>query len=453
MKELQDILRLEDLNESNFERIFQSYFKTKDVKVLEIGGQCELDGVNVQYNSDIKKTSLKLCVDGKEQEVHTVIKVPMDDLFHTAVGKLSMTFAKEIFWYLEGSQILGSKFPDLIGLTPSMFHGASSLEQDFLSPGCCREHCCFLAWCLCARKEQGIMIMEDLTKLPQPYNMYDKMKVLPMEYAKMVVEKVAHFHGAWWLILNNKLKLDNFPLSLAQVKNIYAMKGASGLKIMLSKMVKTTVQHIAEMRKSRGDDQIKIDRMLKSVKNMTKFIFSECYGNNDNSVFRTVIHGDLWNNNILFQSNPDGSAKDVKFIDFQVSTLAHPAVDLNYFLYIGTDRQFREQHLKDLLKSYYDVLSSYLSPHQPEVTFEQFHQEYQERRVVGLLGCVLLMPNMLNPDQVEFKGLNGPRKLEEHRRKLFISENQHPSITELRRRIMDMVDEFEELDFFEKYLP
>lgn len=63
------------------------------------------------------------------------------------------------------------------------------------------------------------------------------------------------------------------------------------------------------------------------------------------------------------------------------------------------------------------------------------------------------MPNMLNPDQVEFKGLNGPRKLEEHRRKLFISENQHPSITELRRRIMDMVDEFEELDFFEKYSP
>ncbi|XP_059092153.1 uncharacterized protein LOC131887557 [Tigriopus californicus] len=452
MRGLADILRLEDLSEANWERIFQSYFKTKNVKILDIGGQTKLDGINEQYNSDIKKISLKLSVNGEDKEVHTFIKVPMDSILHDTNGKLVMTFAKEIFWYKEGSVILGSKYPELKGISPTLFHGASTFQDDFVSPGCCRKHCCFFAWCLCTKKEQGIMIMEDLTKLPQPYQMHNKIKILPLEHTKLVVDKVAHFHGAWWLLLNDKEIPSDFPLNQAKIKDIYAMKTPLGFEAMIRKMFQSSFKHFGNMRIARGDDQVKIDVMLKSVKNMAKAVSSEFLGKNDNSVFRTLLHGDLWNNNILFQLNSDGSPKDVKFIDYQVSNIGHPAVDLCYLLYSCTDRQFRDQHLTQLLRSYFTIFSSYLSPHIPDISFEQFYQEFQDRRAIGLVGGVLVMPNSLSPDQVTISGLNWQSKLEEHRQKLFLSETSHPSVKELRRRVFDMIDEFEELGIFEKYI-
>ena len=40
--------------------------------------------------------------------------------------------------------------------------------------------------------------------------------------------------------------------------------------------------------------------------------------------------------------------------------MAHPAFDLTYFLYVNTDREFREKNMDRCLRTYYGIFSKYL---------------------------------------------------------------------------------------------
>ena len=75
----------------------------------------------------------------------------------------------------------------------------------------------------------------------------------------------------------------------------------------------------------------------------------------------------------------------MKLIDYQMYMVGHPTMDLGYFLYIGTDLAFRKAHLDSLLRVYYDVLITYISPHE-ELSFEELRTEFNERRATYLIG-------------------------------------------------------------------
>ncbi|KAH8385203.1 hypothetical protein KR200_005719 [Drosophila serrata] len=77
--------------------------------------------------------------------------------------------------------------------------------------------------------------------------------------------------------------------------------------------------------------------------------------------FAVICHGDCWNNNILYQRNGgDGELKDVRLIDWQLMRYASPITDLAYFLFTCTSRDFRQRHLNQVLKDYYEELGQHL---------------------------------------------------------------------------------------------
>ena len=60
------------------------------------------------------------------------------------------------------------------------------------------------------------------------------------------------------------------------------------------------------------------------------------------------------------QSEPEQcTPTDLILIDFQLINYSNPCYDLVYFLYINTDLQFRDNHLNDILKLYYNEFSKY----------------------------------------------------------------------------------------------
>ena len=87
----------------------------------------------------------------------------------------------------------------------------------------------------------------------------------------------------------------------------------------------------------------------------------------------TLCHGDFWSNNIMFhyaEEKDESSSKsesepgkrtpiDLILIDFQLINYSNPCYDLVYFLYINTDLAFRDNHLNDVLKLYYNEFSQY----------------------------------------------------------------------------------------------
>lgn len=70
-----------------------------------------------------------------------------------------------------------------------------------------------------------------------------------------------------------------------------------------------------------------------------------------------ISHGDSWTNNFLFKY--DGATPtDAKIIDFQLSRCASPVLDLSFIIYACTSQELRLKHYDELLKYYYQVLST-----------------------------------------------------------------------------------------------
>ena len=100
-----------------------------------------------------------------------------------------------------------------------------------------------------------------------------------------------------------------------------------------------------------------------------------------------ILHGDFWNNNMLFKyddgcrdnpSNRKPRPVSVKMVDFQISRIGSPISDVLYFLYSSTTAELRKSHMKEWLQLYYDVLTAdlkLLDVPIPGCTFESFMKD------------------------------------------------------------------------------
>ena len=75
---------------------------------------------------------------------------------------------------------------------------------------------------------------------------------------------------------------------------------------------------------------------------------------NDDGPWRTICHGDYVINNVMFTKN------QMKLIDMQMVCYCSVGIDLTNFIYISTDREFREKHLNSLLHLYNEEFSQNL---------------------------------------------------------------------------------------------
>lgn len=57
----------------------------------------------------------------------------------------------------------------------------------------------------------------------------------------------------------------------------------------------------------------------------------------------------------------DTTPKDLNFVDWQICRYGSPAIDLVYFLFLGTDDQFRSEHYSTVIDVYYRSLCDHLT--------------------------------------------------------------------------------------------
>jgi len=163
---------------------------------------------------------------------------------------------------------------------------------------------------------------------------------------------------------------------------------------------------------------------------------------------QVVNHGDCWNNNMLFKINPEnGEPKDNVLLDFQVTRLGSPCLDLGYYLFLSVDPGVRRDHFQDLLQHYFDdfqnVLEKLLGLQCP-ITFEEFVADYKSKFQVGLFMALTVMGALGGVSEVDMEGL--PHDGETVRRALGAAMrawvDSHPvEATELAKEIVAMLNE------------
>ena len=120
--------------------------------------------------------------------------------------------------------------------------------------------------------------------------------------------------------------------------------------------------------------------------------------------------------------------------------------DLWYFLYSSTDREFREAHLEDMLRIYYQKISKYWGMENFQMDFNSFVDEINQYKgsCVAYLS-IFIMYIMLNPNVIPLM-----ESWSEYRRFLkayredvatMASEDDHPNMKEFKRRCTEILIE------------
>jgi thiamine kinase-like enzyme len=88
----------------------------------------------------------------------------------------------------------------------------------------------------------------------------------------------------------------------------------------------------------------------------------------------TIIHGEMWEKNILLDAN-----YNAKILDWKNAKLASATLDLAFFLLSSTNWDVRVEGTKNLLLSYHEVYCktiTKLCPQIPEPTYEDLEEDY-----------------------------------------------------------------------------
>lgn len=72
--------------------------------------------------------------------------------------------------------------------------------------------------------------------------------------------------------------------------------------------------------------------------------------------FNTLVHGDLWANNVLVLKD-NNTIKNAVLIDFQFGCWSSPAIDLYFFMNVGMCDSLRPIHFDELIEFYYELLT------------------------------------------------------------------------------------------------
>ncbi|XP_076654716.1 uncharacterized protein LOC143360058 [Halictus rubicundus] len=108
-----------------------------------------------------------------------------------------------------------------------------------------------------------------------------------------------------------------------------------------------------------------------------------------------ISHGDLWGNNLMFSNDVPPKCL---LVDFQLLRYAPLAHDVAQFLYLCTDRSFRQSSEETMLKHYYNVLCETLKSAETRVEippWSEIVEGYEEQRLAGAVAAATFFQTVL----------------------------------------------------------
>ncbi|CAG9767602.1 unnamed protein product [Ceutorhynchus assimilis] len=161
--------------------------------------------------------------------------------------------------------------------------------------------------------------------------------------------------------------------------------------------------------------------------------------------FRNVLcHGDLWASNLMLK--PDGC----KFVDFQSIRYVPPSHDVLSLIFSTTSRDFRKNHLYELLGIYYNYLEKILkiSGYNLDkiLPFQEFLESCEEQKLFAILSAAGIIPLILSKRELIEKYYSDKElyyKVFREDRSVLIIDNEDNDVfmTRAKESIEDLIEE------------
>ncbi|EDS35002.1 conserved hypothetical protein [Culex quinquefasciatus] len=191
---------------------------------------------------------------------------------------------------------------------------------------------------------QPVIILEDVTS--KKYELHKGL--MNLENSKAIATKLARFHAASYCALQDIESKSFGDLSAG----LFQTKPNNGTKFMEENFG----IFAEELAKWGGFEKYaeKIKGVLPTFLSRGAAIYNQ---HNNCFAVKVLNHGDFHYNNMLVRFDSDRtSVADVLLIDYQLSFVGSPAIDLFYLLYLVCDRETREKHRQELIYHYHRQL-------------------------------------------------------------------------------------------------
>jgi len=234
---------------------------------------------------------------------------------------------------------------------------------------------------------------------------------LSLDQVLCIVTFMAKFHAIGSALISNNHKS-------IKLRHPYLRENVYSSPMMIEgakKMFKTYVQFLNTVSEE-GSKLAEIFSRHCSGDDGAKEMYS-CMRRQVDSPFNTIIHGELWEKNMLFRDGENESLKEELqciVLDWKNAKIASATKDLAFLILSSTTNQLRKESLLSILQHYYstfcDTLSR-LSPSQLENknnSFEQFYKDYRVSTKGAFMQsvCVLIQEMQHLEYQLEQPGLH-----------------------------------------------
>ncbi|XP_062554394.1 uncharacterized protein LOC134219624 [Armigeres subalbatus] len=196
---------------------------------------------------------------------------------------------------------------------------------------------------------ETMLVFEDLKDAN--FQMVDRKLGLDLEQAKLVIGKLAKLHACSAVIYQTNPELMECLLEGAICTHPERQDF-----LIFYKMCSREVARLVE---SWNDPAF--NHLLNKLRNLEHTIINKGVKvyTRDESCFNVLNHDDVWVNNMMFKYG-ENSVEDVLVFDYQLAYFGSPGVDLNYFLFGSVQEAVREKYWMELIRNYYDILTSTL---------------------------------------------------------------------------------------------
>uniref|UniRef100_A0A6P7GV38 Uncharacterized protein LOC114346843 n=1 Tax=Diabrotica virgifera virgifera TaxID=50390 RepID=A0A6P7GV38_DIAVI len=212
-------------------------------------------------------------------------------------------------------------------------------EEDFLSmPKCYKT---FLS------DTEEVIVLEDIKR--KGYQMFNRRLPMNISHIKMVLTGLAKLHSISFAL--KAQKLDEFAKLTENYSSILG-KSMEFYRQTFNDRLDKLVKKLQSYGKNIQAEKVEKLKKLDIIDILQRII-------DDKPKESIVLHGDIHNNNIMFQykdSNREDPSKLIIF-DFQQSFLHSPVIDLSYFWhFVASTHEY--PHLTELLEFYHKELST-----------------------------------------------------------------------------------------------
>ncbi|BFF92959.1 uncharacterized protein DMAD_10901 [Drosophila madeirensis] len=245
-------------------------------------------------------------------------------------------------------------------------------------------------------RERTIMILEDLATLR--YVNADRVKQLDLAHTKLTIELLARFHAAA-LVLNQR-----YPELLRNnYSSHFFSRGKKGYEEIFTGLFKAFIRYVNTQPSLKERYSDKLEHIVSHL--MEYAARSVDVGEKD---FQTLIHGDCWTTNVMYQYDDEGNPVTVLPIDFQFSTWTSPVVDLLYLFSTSLREEVREKEI-ELVQHHFYELKKNLEKFSYKGVVPSLHEyqlQFERRRFMTVIIANLFQPIMVYEGTEEPEFLN-----------------------------------------------